>query len=134
MACVQWNESYSLGIKEIDDQHQKLAGIMNKLCDSIDRKSEKEDIAGILDEMADYAESHFSTEEEYFHKFHYVKTAEHEAEHQVFRDKVKALKWDLREGEESVSTDAISFLGEWFIDHTQDEDKKYVQCFHEHGL
>lgn len=31
MAIITWNEDYSVGVEEIDKQHQVLIGIINKL-------------------------------------------------------------------------------------------------------
>jgi len=46
---------------------------------------------------------------------------------------VQALADELNQGKKSVSIDAISFLGGWFIDHTQTFDREYVATFHGHG-
>ena len=134
MTCIQWNQSYNVDVKEIDDQHQKLIGIMNKLCESIDGGVDDFVINEITQDMADYALTHFETEEKYFHEFDYKKTDEHIAQHREFSQKVLSLQKDLRDGKENVSTDAITFLGQWFADHVLKYDKEYVSLFHEHGL
>jgi hemerythrin len=136
MECVKWSGAFSVGVKEIDEQHQKLVAIMNKLCDAIDKNhgKEMEVIGTVLDELAEYAVVHFDTEEKYFHEFNYEKTEEHEAQHKEFAYKIESLKNDLTEGVEKVTTDTIAYLGQWFAEHVNDHDKQYVQCFHEHGL
>ncbi len=134
MACVQWNPGYSVDVKEIDAQHQKLVGLMNKLCDSMDGGVDDFVIDEIVQDMADYALTHFRTEEKYFLEFGYEKTDEHIAQHREFAQKVLSLQKDLREGKRNVSADAVTFLGEWFANHVLKHDKEYVECFHEHGL
>ena len=134
MTCIQWNQSYNVDVKEIDDQHQHLVDVMNKLCDSMDGGVEDFVISEILDELSKYAFIHFETEEKYFHEFGYEKTDEHIAQHKVFSVKVGTLKKDLEKGESSVSSETIAFLGKWFADHVLKYDKEYVSLFHEHGL
>lgn len=134
MICVEWIDKFALGINEIDDQHKMLIGMMNKICTSLNEGKEKEIIGEVLKEMDDYARVHFATEEKYFDAFHYEKTDEHKAWHRAFSAKVQSLIKTHMEGRKSVSIDTISFLGGWFIDHTQTFDREYVALFHVHGL
>lgn len=134
MDCVPWNDRYSVGVRQIDEQHQKLVGIMNKLCDFMDKGEENYVIGEVLEELAEYAWSHFALEERYFIEFDYDKTDEHVAQHREFSKQVSSLKKDLSEGKETVSTDTISFLGKWFTEHVLTYDKEYIPCFHKHRL
>ena len=134
MICVEWIDRFNLGIHEIDDQHKRLIGIMNKICTALN-EGEGDTVAGeALVEMEDYALTHFTLEEKYFDEFHYPKTEEHKTWHRAFINKAQAMKRDFESGKKSVSIDAISFLGGWFIDHTQTFDRDYVATFKEHGV
>ncbi len=134
MACIKWDDSYNLGIKEIDAQHRSLIDSMNKLCDSIEKNEENYVINEVLEEVKDYALTHLSTEEKYFDEFHYEKSDEHKAQHNVFREKVATLSSDLQSGKPSVPDETIAFLGQWFVEHIQSHDREYIESFHEHGL
>ena len=64
---LEWNDIYSVNIKEIDSQHKNLFSLINKVQFSDkDKPNTKEEINKILDEMNDYAIYHFDTEEKYF--------------------------------------------------------------------
>ena len=134
MICVEWIDKFNLGIHEIDEQHKKLIGIMNKICNALNEGEESRIIEEVLMEMQDYALTHFALEEKYFDEFHYNKTELHKAWHQTFSKKVQEMLSDLKHNKRSVSIDAIAFLGGWFIDHTQTLDREYVSLFQEHGL
>jgi len=134
MICVEWITKFELGINEIDDQHKRLIGIMNKLCEALNQGEESKMIAEIIKEMWDYAHYHFALEEKYFDEFHYEKAEAHKVWHKAFYKKVEDLAKEFDGGKKSVSIDAISFLGGWFIDHTQTFDREYVPAFHKHGL
>lgn len=134
MICIEWIDQFNIGVHEIDEQHKELIGIMNKICTSINEGKASEVIDEALQEMQNYAMTHFALEEKYFNEFHYEKTEAHKAWHRSFSEKVKELLEQMKHDKESVSIDAISFLGGWFIDHTQTFDREYVETFHEHGV
>lgn len=134
MICVEWISKFNLGINEIDEQHIKLVGMMNKICSALNEGEENKVIAGVIKEIWDYAHYHFELEEKYFDEFHYEKAEAHKAWHRTFYKKVEELAKEFDEGIKSVSLDTIAFLGGWFIDHTQTFDREYVTLFHEHGL
>lgn len=134
MICVEWIDKFNLGISQIDDQHKRLVAIMNKICTALNEGRGIEVAGEALAEMEDYALTHFTLEEKYFDEFHYEKTEEHKAWHRDFINRVQALKRELESGKKTVSVDAISFLGGWFIDHTQTFDRDYVPTFKIHGV
>ncbi len=134
MICVEWIDKFNLGLHEIDGQHMQLIAMMNKICTAMNEGQEAQIIGEVIQEMGDYARIHFATEEKYFDEFHYEKTELHKAWHRTFNEKVEELTQALKNGEETVTIDAIGFLGGWFIDHTQTLDREYVSLFREHGV
>ena len=143
-SCAKWNDDYSLGIKAIDDQHKMLFEMINKLCSVLEKDVTPRTFNGkvvldkiteeILDEMSEYASNHFFLEESYFQEFHYEKTEEHMAQHELFRLKIHSLREELEKGNENVAFETLSFLSNWFVRHILHYDREYVECFHKHGL
>lgn len=134
MICVEWIPKFNLGLHEIDAQHMKLIAIMNKICNAMNEGREAQVVGDVIREMGDYARVHFALEEKYFDEFHYERAEMHKAWHHTFNEKVEELAQALKNGEKSVTIDAIGFLGGWFIDHTQTLDREYVSLFREHGV
>lgn len=64
-----WNKNFETGIEIIDDQHKKLILLLNQLAATLARDDQLE-TNRVFDELADYANYHFETEEiiwlEYF--------------------------------------------------------------------
>ncbi len=81
---VEWDESFSVGVKEIDEQHKKLISILNTLYHAMSRGKGKEILTHIIEELKNYAVYHFSTEEEYMKKFNCKIYKEHKALHDEF--------------------------------------------------
>jgi hemerythrin-like metal-binding protein len=129
-----WKPEYSFGIKEIDAQHQSFVGILDRLYDSILANSPREDLGQILKALIAYAVEHFATEEKYFDQFNYEGALEHKAKHQELKDKVLDFQNKFNEKQADISVELIDFLEDWLVNHLLAVDKKYVDCFHEHGL
>ncbi|WP_406656316.1 bacteriohemerythrin [Methanolobus sp. ZRKC2] len=134
MALVTWSDKYSMNIKEIDEQHQSLVRMINELHDAMLQAKSKEVALGIINNMAEYTQYHFSTEEKYMQQFEYPGYAAHKKEHDKFIEKVGNFKNDYESGKTGLSFDLLNFLKDWLVTHIQESDKKYSPLFNEKGL
>lgn len=134
MALMNWDETFSVGVKEIDLQHQKLMAMINKLHDAMKLGKGSEILGSLLGELIDYAHTHFSNEEKYFKKFNYEQAATHEVAHHRFTEKVLNFQADFNKGNTDLSIDIMNFLKDWLTKHIKGVDKQYTKCFNEHGL
>ena len=132
--ALQWDEKYSVGIKEIDDQHKRFIEIMGSLYAAVYAGEDREKLAEILLNLANYKDNHFETEEKYFDLYHYENAEEHKAEHQKLRDKVAEFYTQFKEGTVDVTAELMDFLENWLVDHIAYQDQKYVECFKKNGL
>ena len=69
MAFLEWNDSFSVKVGKIDNQHHELVNMLNNLNDAMKTGKSKDNMSGILDNMVDYAAIHFALEEKYFDQF-----------------------------------------------------------------
>ncbi|MGA2938094.1 MAG: hemerythrin domain-containing protein [Syntrophobacteraceae bacterium] len=63
MALIQWNDSLSVNVVDIDKQHQKLVGMINELNDAMRQGKGKDALGKIVNGLIIYAGTHFKTEE-----------------------------------------------------------------------
>lgn len=134
MPIVLWDNSFSVNVREIDEQHEKLFDLINSLYDAMKKGLGKEILPKIIDELFHYVEKHFSTEEKYFDRFNYPESESHKIEHYNFLKKVSEFKKSYEEGQIGLTIDIITFLQEWLIRHIKVVDKKYSAFFNENGL
>lgn len=138
MAFIDWNNSYSVGVKIIDGQHQKLFSLINDFYDATTGTSRKNlaPVDSVLLDLLSYVGFHFKTEEKYFEEFGYEKTQEHKNQHEFYENKIKNLneKYQKKKKEEEISEEIISFIKDWILNHIKISDKEYRKCFNEHGL
>ncbi len=129
---VVWNSTYAIGVEIIDLQHIKFINAIEKLSEPFDAFNREEKLKEVFTELDNYSRFHFETEEAYFKAFNYEEAVEHEAKHDEFKEIVGSYKDRL--GEEGVPDELANFLENWLADHVLTMDKKYVKCFHDHGL
>lgn len=131
---IPWTNELSVGVKEIDEQHQMFLGILNELCDILANARPIPEIADVLRQLTAYANFHFATEEKYFDKFHYELADEHKEEHKKLLARVMEFNKRFETEGETILPELLDFLEDWLVDHLSEQDKKYVKCFSEHGL
>ena len=129
-----WENKYSVGVEEIDNQHKFMFTVINDLLDAIDTNSTNEHLAKIIESLVKYKIFHFETEEKYFKEFNFDGAEEHIAKHHEFNTKLSDLKEKYPEYNIEFAFALVDFLEDWLIDHLMVVDQQYVKCFKEHGL
>ena len=126
---ITWNEFYELGINAIDEQHEKLVDMINRLYDAFMAGKAQEITNDILNEMEEYAHYHFKTEEDIFGKHKYPDTDAHLLLHKVFFEKTSLYKEEHAAGKEDIHYKLLDYLKDWLLNHIQGADVKYVEYF-----
>jgi hemerythrin len=134
MALIQWNDSLSVNVAEIDKQHQKLVQMINELHDAMLQKRGSSVLGPLVNGLIDYAGTHFRTEEKYFVRFAYPEAAAHKKLHADFVAKVLDFKTKFEANAVGLSLEVMTFLSNWLQSHIKGEDKKYTACFNASGL
>ena len=126
MGIMEWKEEYSVGIKEIDQQHKVLFEMANKLYDAMKTGKGKGVLEELLKELVKYTMYHFSAEEALFSKYGFSKAEEHKKEHAELKTKVDKLLKDVDAGRTSITIDVFSFIKDWISVHILQKDKIYA--------
>jgi len=134
MSLITWNNSFSVGVGEIDKQHQLLIEIINELHGAMTAGKGKEVLSSTLKKLIDYTKTHFSFEEVLFKQFAYENTQDHVIEHEQFVKKVAEFNDGFSRGDSALSIEVLNFLISWLTNHIKNEDKRYASCFNEHGM
>lgn len=134
MEIITWRNEFSVGVTEMDEQHKKLIGMINRLIQEQKVLTEPETIADLLTEMTDYAQVHFRAEEYLMAEYGYEHKSEQEKKHQEFIDKTIAFYSASDLGPNLLSTALFDYLRTWLIGHILKEDMKYKEFFKSKGL
>ncbi len=131
---IQWDNSLSVGVGEIDLQHQRLVKMINELNDAMRVGKSKEMLGKIVSGLISYVRVHFATEEKYFAQFKYPETDQHVQEHRAFSQKVDDFAKKFQDGQLGLSIELMNFLSDWLGKHIKGIDKKYSALFNANGL
>lgn len=132
MSRIEWDDSFSTNNAEIDAQHKKWIGIYNDLHETLmgGNITELMDVtAKTLKAIQDYANYHFTFEEEFMKSINYPHIVEHKRLHTNFDSQIYDLNRDVREGRVVLNTQLIKTMKNWIVDHILVADKKYVEYY-----
>lgn len=134
MALITWNESLSVNIKQIDDQHKIWVGLINSLHDAMKVGQGKAVTEKIIDEVVKYTSFHFDSEEKLFSQHGYPETAAHKKLHKDFVEQINKMKQDMNSGNSVLAIQVMEQLKTWLSKHIMGNDKKYAEYLNAKGV
>ncbi|EKQ54883.1 MULTISPECIES: bacteriohemerythrin [Clostridium] len=128
---IKCKKDYELGVKQIDEQHEKLFEIADRAYklltnDFISDKYDK--IIEIIGELKEYTLFHFKSEEEYMLSIGHRRFLSHKVEHENFIkdiDNIDLYKIDSNQ-DQSVK-EILEFVVNWIDIHILNQDKLIVE-------
>ena len=122
---MKWNDEYSVGIVEIDEQHKKLF----ELSEIFNEATEINEIKDILLFLEEYMQFHFNTEESMMRKYNYELIEEHKKLHDDLKEKVTGYIELYFLGNYSFIEELEEVVQERIYEHILEEDRKYKEFF-----
>lgn len=123
---IEWHQSYAIGNDRIDFQHHIFLGLVSEFSDARQQNAPADRLVRILEEVIKYAEYHFLSEENLMIDSQYPELARHRILHNHLLSKIR-IKASEMALEMTSPKEVEEFLLEWFLLHTQHEDKKICQ-------
>jgi hemerythrin len=124
MAYMPWNETYSVGVESIDDEHRELMGLLDELKEGLEASASEVDIKKIFRRLIICASTHFWHEEKYFEETDYPRAAVHRRKHEHLMVILTCFQKGFDQSGLHISfEDQIAFLRDWLIDHIACEDR-----------
>ncbi len=134
MKTLEWNESYSVGVKALDEQHMNLFSLINKMRTMVTSQEQSADMGNLLVELENYVHEHFLTEEGLLKKYNYYGLDQQKKEHQLYEQKVLEYHVRIDNAEEVILLDMIGFLVDWWTGHIQGTDSEYRFFLNNRGV
>lgn len=127
MNTLEWTTALSVGVEEIDDQHQRLISIINRLIEARDGAPGSEDMFAILKDLVDYSDYHFRTEDDYMMENQYPLFLSHRKEHLAYIKKMGVLVSSLENKDPNLPEEMLAYLIKWWRDHITQSDLRYAR-------
>ncbi|MDD2541173.1 MAG: bacteriohemerythrin [Desulfuromonadaceae bacterium] len=126
MGVVAWEERYSVGNERLDQQHQKIVGMINLLGEAMDAGTERPALMKILSDLAGYTKTHFAEEILMMEQCGYPKLDEHRTQHALLNRQLAEFYRNFYTISRPQSTEVIAFLLNWLYEHILQQDKQYA--------
>lgn len=123
--ALQWSQKLEIGVPAIDTQHKELVNRINLLLEASSKGKGKEEIEGLLNFLASYVVTHFSSEEQQMVRSAYPGYAAHRELHQAFIAELNKLKQQFQtSGATATLTIALQRqVMDWLLQHISKEDQ-----------
>ncbi len=127
MTEIEWDDSLSVGVDLIDEQHKMLIQRIKDLSDAVNSSRGAGQIGKTLGFMIDYTNFHFSTEEKHMTELGYPGFDIHKQQHEEFKTTLNDM---VTEFEEDGATAQLgegvnTYLINWLIKHIKSIDTKF---------
>ena len=117
MKDLIWDNTLSIQIEEIDEDHRRLVDLFNILSHAVADNDSSGYIEAVIDELISCTVWHFKHEERLMLKYGYGGFEEHRAEHLELIESAKKLQQKILEEGKPVSDEEIMFLEHWLTGH-----------------
>jgi hemerythrin len=121
----KWSPEYSVNIKTIDNQHQELVNMLNRLFVAVAQREGNQVIGGILEALRSYTRTHFSLEERLMEQANYADLETHKVEHQKLIGQLDDLCKKHSTEDKPIYFEVLRFLKTWLKEHITGVDTKY---------
>jgi hemerythrin len=130
---LTWQDHFSVGIAEIDEDHKKLVAILNGIVHAVHEGHGKEAISAIFTNLLEKTAHHFAFEESLMDAAKYPAFTDHRDSHEHLIDKLKVFHEDFR-AERIAMLGVVNFLVDWFSVHVMREDAQLGRFLREQGF
>lgn len=128
-----WEERYTCGVQEVDNQHEQLVEIYGRLQNALQAGAPHTDLLNNLMEVQDFAEFHFAREETLMLQAGYPGLAQHQQRHaeflQIVSRGVASMTWQGK----PLSQNTLDAMLEWVTTHLPSEDAQMGKFLVTHG-
>lgn len=134
MSIYNWQEEYSVQIKEIDDQHRELVEMIDELYTTMVQRRSHEVLGQLLDRLVLFCDKHFAAEEALLQAHDYPYLDQHKEIHDKMRSKVRSLQQNFKSGKTKLTIETSIFLKDWLDKHILGTDHKYAPFLNAKGV
>lgn len=128
----EWNESFLIGIDELDREHKLLIDDINRLHEELGRHDQTSEVQNRLGDIYARMQAHFALEEHVMKEHKYKFFDEHKREHDDLLENYTEYMLQFMNNTDASSNIPIEdTLRRWVINHITTSDRKMSQMVQE---
>jgi hemerythrin len=125
MPFMEWNESFSVKVPAIDEQHRQLLVMINSLHEAMLAGGAPAKVRPVFNELVSYTRYHFSSEEKMLEAAAYPALEDHKTAHKSLVAQVGNFSDQIADGKSSTALKLMAFLKDWLTNHILQTDMRY---------
>lgn len=125
MTLLQWQETFSVGVAEVDHEHRELIDLINTLHTALGTERSGERVEAFLGEIFADISAHFALEERVMRERRYDALAEHKGDHERLLDELRDIMDAQADGSALDDAQLGAVLAEWFGRHFRTHDARF---------
>jgi hemerythrin-like metal-binding protein len=129
-----WKDTYSVGVKVLDDDHKKLIELANKFQTAYKYHTGEEFERQALTDLVDYTKYHFQREEDLMEEQGYPGLEAHKDQHRSMIAEVERFMKDYEARGHEALEGVANYLMGWLINHINGTDQQYGSFLNEKGI
>lgn len=126
---LKWADAMAMGIARVDEEHQRLLEIFNRIAQAQGEAASQEAVLACLDELDDYTHYHFPEEERLMRHWRLDPShrAMHLQAHESFRGFLRQARAFAGEQTPEVTVELLAFLAQWLLQHVMEVDRRMAR-------
>jgi hemerythrin len=124
MSVIEWRDEFSIGLPEVDHEHQELIAAINRLHGDIVAGVGAPEIVDRLGEIEAAISAHFALEEKNMVALHYDEYAAHKHDHEDLLDEILDIRDSVLESDRYDPAGLSEALTAWFREHFRTQDTR----------
>lgn len=134
MSLMDWDvKKFDVMVPEMNAQHEKLIGIMNKLYARADAKASKAELDRLLIDLRKFTIQHFREEEAMLDQVGFPQRDRHKSIHAKLLEDFGTHYDTFSKGPGVLSPAFFEFLRLWLTSHIMHIDRKYSEYCRQQG-
>ena len=121
--AFEWTADYAVGVPQIDDEHQQLFALVEKMHQAMIEGKGREFLEDLLMCLVSYTCYHFAHEEQLMERIAYPGYREHRRQHEDLRSRLRPMQDRADSGQETMTIEVMLFLMEWLKTHVTTSDR-----------
>ncbi len=134
MPIIEWDDSLSVHVDAIDEQHKRLIDMVNTLHDSLEKGSDPAALEQVVRDFNRYTLEHFAAEEKLMNRYSYPDYADHIEQHMGCSFRAMEFFKDYLSGRKDLGAEVLVYLVQWFLEHIKGTDQKLGRFLSDKGL
>jgi hemerythrin-like metal-binding protein len=121
---IQWDDSFLTGLLTVDHQHQELFRKVNAFHAAMMEGKAREQLAQLLDFLAQYTQHHFRDEEQFMEYYGCPAAEANRKAHQALLQKYAEMRKQFDQDKTGVRTamEIYRVLSDWLVQHVKGVD------------